>query len=155
MTAEERKKIAIRVAKFCAFRERSPKEVREKIRKLGASDQEEDLIFTELQEGGFFDESRFAQAYVNDKFRFNKWGKVKIRYHLLQFDIKPKLIEEAISGIPDELYENAVSELLKKKKDSLCAENDNLAKKKKVFNYLISKGFEYHDVQKQYELLDI
>ena len=30
----------------------------------------------------YIDESRFAKAYVNDKYKFNKWGRIKIRFEL-------------------------------------------------------------------------
>lgn len=41
-----------------------------------------DRIVSRLLQERFIDESRFARYFVNDKLRFNKWGRVKINYEM-------------------------------------------------------------------------
>ncbi|MEM9896735.1 MAG: RecX family transcriptional regulator [Bacteroidota bacterium] len=60
----------IRAGKFCAFRERSPHEVLEKLNSYGLKPEEADAVLNELIDLKYIDEQRFANAYCHDKFYF-------------------------------------------------------------------------------------
>ena len=100
---------------FCAYRERCPKEVRQKLAELGASGEIAAQILQVLQTDKFFDEERFAGAYARGKFRNNDWGKVKIRLELKSRDINWQIIEQALESIDESEYEAVLEKLTRKK----------------------------------------
>ncbi|WP_304966528.1 regulatory protein RecX, partial [uncultured Parabacteroides sp.] len=71
-----------RAAAYCSASERCIQDVEKKIKAAGLTGEESDRIVARLLEERFIDESRFARYFVNDKLRFNKWGRIKIRQHL-------------------------------------------------------------------------
>ena len=89
----------------------------------------------------FVDDQRYAANFVHDKFRFNKWGKVKIAYMLRQKRIAENLIEDALESIPDENYEDTIRELLRIKVKSIkgTAERE---RKGKLAVFAQGRGFE-------------
>ncbi len=131
-----------RLEGFCAYRERAPREVTDKIRELGLRGAEAEQLFDVLADDGFFSEERFARAFAGGKFRQNYWGRVRIRLELQQRGISPKMIAEALAeATPDEAYHAVFQKLMEKKRaelERLGAENA----REKLAAYLIRTGFE-------------
>lgn len=146
MTQNRVKQAKLKAAKYCAFAERSPRQVREKLVKYGLDDSSAEEILLELVGDGFVSESRFADAFVHDKFIFNKWGKMKIRHELHFHDIPENIIQQALLTIPEQEYMDTINKLIREKWDKLSEGEDYLSKKKKIFDYLVRKGFEFQDV---------
>ena len=68
--------------RFCGYRERSKKEV---LDKLISKNYEKELIqkvINRLEDLGAIDNLRFAKAFARGKNRSNRWGKIKIRQYL-------------------------------------------------------------------------
>jgi len=89
----------------------------------------------------FLDEQRYAQFYVNDKLRFNKWGKVKLRFMLRQKQIPDLIIREALATINDDLYQKTLRSLLKSKVKSVKGDS-SYERKGKLAVFAQSHGFE-------------
>src|SRR5690606_6510429 len=74
-----------KIERYCAYQERSQKEVRNKLYELGlknSADVEE--LISELIQSNFINEERFARAYTLGKFRMKLWGRIKISQGLKQ-----------------------------------------------------------------------
>ncbi|MEQ8907170.1 regulatory protein RecX [Ekhidna sp.] len=130
-----------RAGRFCAIRERSPNELFEKLQNWGLSGEEASRLVTELSKEGFVDEQRFANAFCNDKFEFNSWGKLKIKAHVYVHKLSSEAVQNALDRINSEKYEQRLFELAKVKWDRLEKE-DPLKRKQKAVSYLANKGFE-------------
>ncbi len=143
MGSESLKTLKPKAARFCAYRERSVSEVRTKLQSLGAREVDIELLIDELIKENFIDESRYARAFVSDKFRFNKWGKVKIRQMLRQKLIDESEIEKALTILSKEEYSNMIKLLVEQKLRGLSNESDPHQKNQKVIRFLLQKGFEY------------
>jgi regulatory protein len=101
---------------FCAYRERCPQEVQQKIRELRLSRELGDQIYQLLESEGFFDEQRFTEVFVRSKFNGNQWGRVRLRQELQQRQIRPDLIERALEEqINESVYEELIHTLIQKK----------------------------------------
>lgn len=135
--------------RFCAFRERSPLEVRRKLSFFEQPETVNEQIILYLEEEGYFSEQRFAEAFAGGKFRVNRWGRVRIRLHLKQHQIGALWIDRALSEISESAYRATLQELAERKWADLDATNAERALK--VGAYLIQKGFEPFLV---YELLE-
>lgn len=135
-------KFKAKAYKFCAYRERSPKELLEKLSDWGAKKDDAESILKELKTENFLDEQRFANAFCNDKFEFNSWGKNKIRAQISAHHLPKNVLEIALDRIDEEKYFNRIKELAHKKWELLPISNKAIIKKQKTLNYLSSKGFE-------------
>ena len=133
-------------ANFCAYQERSQNEVRQKLYdfKLDSDDVEEVLMM--LIQEDFVNEERFAKAYCRGKFNQNKWGKTKIKQGLKQKKVSDRCIRIGLSEINIEKYQEVLTLLLSKKRETIKDKNQ-WAVKKKLLNYAIQKGYEYEIIQ--------
>lgn len=142
MASDRVKQARLKVARYCAMAERSPRQVIDKLEKYGLSGHEAEKVFIALKSEKFVDEERFAGAFVNDKFTFNQWGRNRLKQELKLHDIPGEIIENAIYSIPDEEYTETVSALLEKKWAKIRDDEHFLSRKKKTIDYLLRKGFE-------------
>ena len=128
-------------AGYCSTAERCVSEVRKRLSGLDIDDEAVERIITHLVNETFIDEARYSRAFVNDKFRFNKWGRRKIAFELKQKGISSLLVGEALDAIDADRYDETLKSLLLKKKASVKAksERDLVAK---LASYAVSKGFE-------------
>lgn len=131
----------LKAGRFCAYQERSPKEVSDKLRSWGLPGDQIDRIVKELRKDGFVDPQRFANAFCNDKFEFNSWGKQKIKAKIFIHDLDGVVIEKALSRIDTTRYFHRMLELATKKWKSLSKE-DLTTRKQKTLQHLTGKGFE-------------
>ncbi len=128
-----------KMERFCAYRERCPKEVRSKLKEMGLSRADSEQIYQVLQEDNFFNEERFAMAYAGGKFRSNQWGRVRIRQELKMRNIAPEYIAQALESIPEEDYEALVRKLMERKMQQYAG--DDNARDKTIAS-LARAGFE-------------
>jgi regulatory protein len=128
-------------ASFCSGAERCIWDVRQKLVAAGASSEVEERIVARLLQEKFIDEARYCRCFVNDKFRFNRWGRLKIGYELRKKDIPEHVLSEAIDQIDEDVYESALYALLKEKKRTTKGrtEQDMF---NKLYRFAAGRGFE-------------
>ena len=113
-----------KAAAYCSLSEKCVFDVQEKLHSWGAESNDHEKIISYLLEEKFIDEKRFAIAYVKDKFRYNKWGKIKIRIMLRQKKIPNYLIEEALNEIDEDAYQEMLVKLKNDKEKNLKYKNE-------------------------------
>jgi len=128
-------------ASYSSLTERCIYDVRKKINSTGASSETTERIIAHLLKEKFIDETRYCRSFVNDKFRFNRWGRIKIIYELRGKKIPETIINEAVMAIDEEEYASVLFTLLKDKKRSFKGktEQDIFAK---LYRFALSRGFE-------------
>jgi len=126
---------------LCSRREYCIEDIRNKLLswKVGESDSEK--IISALKKENFLNENRYAEAFVKDKFRYNKWGKIKIRANLKMKKIPGEVISSALESIDQDLYIKTIEGLLNGHRRSIKAKNQ-YDLKGKLLRYGLSKGFE-------------
>ncbi len=145
--SEHLKRIIIKIERYCAYQDRCEYEVRKKLKPYTLSSEQTDFILDRLIESSFLDETRFAESYVHGKLKVKKWGRIKIKSKLIEKRVSSKLIEEALSGINDNLYQETIKELIVKKQEQLQSKNLSASEEKqKISQYLLSKGFEWSEI---------
>ncbi len=130
-----------KAAQYCARRETCESEIRVKLSQWGALPGQIDIIVDRLIENNFIDHQRYANAFVHDKWMFNKWGKTKIKYALLQKGIDEQTIDQALEQIPAQEYKQTLIRLLKNKLSN--TKEQGLKLRQKLFNFALNKGYEY------------
>jgi len=127
---------------FCHYQERCKSELNKKIQEFDLDEEEKESIISTLVEHGLVDENRYLEAYIRGKFRLKKWGKNKIKAHLVSKGFDQQRIAEGLSTwIDDEEYNTVVEQLFLRKWYQLKNKKD-YSSKQKVFRYLYSKGYE-------------
>lgn len=126
---------------YCAYRDRSQKEVEDKLTAMRMIPAAQEEIIIKLMQENFLNEERFARGFVRGKFRIKKWGRHKIKQELKSRDISSPIIKLAMAEINEGDYMSTLYELAEKKL-ALLSEPDNFKLKKKLSDYLLRKGYE-------------
>jgi len=129
------------MAKYCSQSERCLYDVRKKIKAEKLSGEAEKRIINRLVQEKFIDEKRFCRSFVNDKFKFNHWGRIKICFELKNRNINPDIYYEAIDAIDDDEYASVLSDMLKSKKRTVNGRSPQDVFQK-LHRFASSRGFE-------------
>lgn len=130
-----------RAAALCSRSEQAPSDIREKLLKWGLNPEEANRVLEQLVSQGFIDEQRYARAFVNDRFAFNGWGRVKIAHQLRLKGIPNEIISEAINLIDEEKYRERLIELLRVKWRAV-SDREPRAAWAAMMRFAASRGFE-------------
>ena len=130
-----------KIRAYCLYRERSHKEVTDKLYDYGLVELAVGEIITQLIQEKYLDEERFARSFVRGKFHQKKWGRQKIRHALYPHKLSDYILRKAFSEIDDEEYLQVLKVLYEKKEASL-KEKNAFVRRSKIANYLIRKGYE-------------
>ncbi|HNV27906.1 MAG TPA: regulatory protein RecX [Cyclobacteriaceae bacterium] len=130
-----------KIQRYCAYQERSHKEVKNKLYDYGLYATQVEEIISQLITDGFLNEERFAKAYAGGKFRMKKWGKLKIKNELEFLGLTKNCIQRGLKEIESTDYTKTLKVLIKKKSTEITDEN-RFKKRDKVARFVIGKGYE-------------
>ena len=136
-----------KAASYCSISEHCVLEVEDKLTAWGVSDDDKKKIIDRLKSEDFINEKRYCTYFVKDKFRFNKWGKIKISYSLKAKGLDKEVVQNAMSTIDDGEYEELLASLLKTKLVGLKYEFE-YEKQGKLFRFAQSRGFENNVIER-------
>lgn len=136
-----------KAASYCSISEHCIMDVEAKLKNWGMTEADSEKLIQRLISDDFINEKRYAAAFVKDKFRFNKWGKIKISYALQQKGIDKSVIKIALDIIDEGEYEEMLGEILKAKLKSIKWEFE-YEKMGKLFQFAQSRGFESQVIDK-------
>lgn len=106
-----------------------------------------DKVIDRLKQKGLIDDEEFAKAWVDARRRSRKKGKFALKQELFQKGIAKEIIEEAISDQSSDVREEQVAEAAINKKLKSWTLLPYLGKKKKAYDFLMRRGFEYKVVK--------
>ncbi len=140
----EKKQIAakqalVKAQNLCARAEKCKADIRKKLYDWQISSSDVEKIIELLVQDKFIDELRYSEYFVRDKFRFNKWGRIKIAYTLKQKQVPQNIIEQALLEINEDEYRECIKNEIIKKQKSL-KNTDKL--KEKLLRFTQSRGYE-------------
>ncbi len=130
-----------KAAVYCSSSERCISDLKDRFESWQVKDADRQKIIDYLITEKYIDEKRYATAYAKDKFRYNKWGKIKINLQLKAKQIDDEIIREALNNIDEDDYIEMVRKLTKDKLKHISYQNE-YEKKAKLVRFLTSKGFE-------------
>ena len=136
-----------RVASYCSTAEHCRAEINEKLQRWGIAYETIARILDQLEAEKFIDDERFCRAFVNDKFRFSKWGKMKIAQGLYMKKIPSDVVWRYLNEIDEEEYLSVLRDLLASKRTSIHA-SDDYELNGKLMRFAMSRGFELKDLKR-------
>lgn len=128
---------------LCATREYCISDITSRLESWGVTDKVAiEKIVAQLLKEKFIDEHRYATAFARDKLRYNKWGKIKIEWHLRMKGVNSDCIKESLENIDEteykEIAEKIIVSMAKTKKGA-----DKYTLRAKILKAMQGKGFEY------------
>lgn len=135
----------VKAEAYCSMAERCKSEVIRKLWQWGVPINSETAILAHLEKENYVNESRYAAAFVRDKYRFAQWGRIKIIQALRVKQIPENCIEEGLKQIEEEEYLSILTGLLEKKKRTVKARND-YELNGKLIRFAAGHGYELNDI---------
>lgn len=129
-----------RAAGYCSKAERCEWDV---YKRLTAWEQPEEAIkriIKRLKDERFLNDERFCRGFVNDKIRFNKWGRAKIIFELRKRNITESVYQPILDELSGDEFEKQLMHILATKKKSVKAGND-YELKTKLIRFALGRGF--------------
>ena len=144
MNADE---VLYKLAARCSVSEQCLSDIEAKLEKYDLPEEEKTRILRHLVEEKYVDDRRYAEAYVRDKYRFNKWGRIKIAQGLRMKGIDNETIDMAMEAIDEEEYIEILSSLIKAKRKSVTGRNDYEISGK-LIRFATGRGFEFGAIKR-------
>lgn len=129
------------IRKFCAYQERSQKQVRQRLQKMGLIEEAVDLLISECIQDNFLNEERFAKAFVRGKHSIKGWGRKRLERELKMNEVSEYCIRKAMEQLDDEAYSEKLEDLARKKWHQ-TKESNRFKRGKKVVDHLLRRGYE-------------
>lgn len=135
-----------KLMKYVLFKRRTTKEVREKCKLLGFTEEYINEVIEYLEENGYLDDERYVMKYILNIIKLKKKSIQEIRFDLMRRGIEERIIEKYITEDLRKFEIKSAMELAKKKykdcKDIL-----------KVKKYLGMKGYSRDVINKAIDSL--
>ena len=135
------KEALVKIQHYCAYQERSHKEVKNKLFEYGLFASEVDEILAQVITDGFLNEERFAKAFAGGKFRIKKWGRLKIKQELEMLGLTSRCVASGLKEIDATDYKRTLKELIRKKASQVTEKNE-FKRKSLIARFVIGKGYE-------------
>lgn len=133
-----------RAASLCSQAEKCCSDILDKARGWELSQADTARLIDYLKAEGYLNEERYAKAFASDKFRFQHWGRIKIRFALREKGVPSSFIEDAVAeAIDDEEYADACLALVRTRMREMSmplSQRDRA----RVFRFAAQRGFEPH-----------
>lgn len=130
-----------KMAILCSKKECCEFDIVAKLNTLSLEQTSIDEVIEYLKKENYINTQRYANSFVNDKFKFSKWGRVKIAYALKQKHIPSSAIYSAIDTIDEIEYQQALSQCVEDKRKGLKGKTPQQAQAS-LYNFAVSRGYE-------------
>jgi len=130
-----------KMAQLCSRSEQCSADIRKKIIAYDLGEEVIEEIIEKLKIEKFLDDERYAKAYISDKFKFNKWGKVKIRHYLRMKGLPEEIILEGLNKIDAEKYKAVLIKTMKDKAKTV-KKKTKFEKMGQIIRFAQTRGFE-------------
>lgn len=145
LNSEEENKVINHALKFLSYRERSEKEVYDRLKMRGYDEEKIQNAINYCLDKDYINDERFAELFIRDKTNLKKLGSRRIKQELMIKGISREIIDRVL--IPDYEEElNMALEVAKKKFPSYKNDNPE-AQYRKLGSYLQRRGYDFDIVR--------
>ncbi len=133
------------VLRLVAFRDRTEKEIRDRLKEKKYGEDEIDDEISFLKDYGYINDLRFAEHFTHDAINLKKWGKIRIRMELVKKgidrDVADSVIEDAFMEIDGDLV------LLQMRSRFKNSDFSNMKERTRIFNFFMRRGFSAEEIK--------
>ncbi|HLC17457.1 MAG TPA: regulatory protein RecX, partial [Thermodesulfobacteriota bacterium] len=129
--------------RFLSYRDRSVKEVEERLRHRGFAPGETASSIEFLLEAGYLDDERFARNLAATRTRVKNWGPARIASELYTRGVSREITEEVLSAIDEPSQTDTAERELKSwsRKNGVSLSGTSRKNLEKAFRHLRARGF--------------
>ena len=127
---------------LCAQAEHCQWEMLEKMRRWEVPEEAQARVMQRLVKEKYVDDERYAEAFVKDKIRYNKWGRRKVDQGLWQKHIDADIRKRVLDEVDDDEYLSVLRPLLKQKRKTTKA-NSDYELNQKLMRFAMGRGFTF------------
>lgn len=128
---------------YITFKDRTVKELYDKLREKGYSSQDIDESIGKLQEYGYVNDDNYAFSYI--KGNINKKGSRRISMELIRKGIDKEIIYDKLSMFDDN-ETKVIQEALERRYRN--ANFDDQSERRRIFSYFVRRGFKYENISR-------
>lgn len=139
LTAE---KALRRLEMQCVKSEQCEREALDRMHRWGLSADVAVQVLGSLKARGFIDNARYAEAFVRDKYRFQRWGRRKLAYALSMKGISRSDADGAMERIDEGEYRRILGALLGARAKAMGGVARTYEGRTKLFRMAVSRGYE-------------
>ncbi len=132
---------------YCSMAEHCLSEVVDKLESWGVEADARERILKQLVKERYIDEVRYCRFFIRDKYRFNKWGRIKIAQALRQKGISRQVSDSMWECIDEDEYREILQQLLDAKRKSVKARNA-YELNGKLIRFAMSRGYEMDEIRR-------
>ena len=141
------KQVLSKLMALCARSEHSSGDMLQKMRLWGLDEATQARIMERLVDGKFIDDERFTRAFVNDKIKYNQWGRRKIEQALWAKGVEQSIQRKILDSIDENEYLAVLKPLLKSKERSVTGRNE-FERQMKLIRFAVSRGFSMDEINR-------
>jgi regulatory protein len=130
-----------KMARLCSRSEQCSADIRKKIIVFELVSEVVDEIIEKLKAEKYLNDERYIKAYVADKFRINKWGRIKMRHYLKLKGLPETMIQKELDEIDEEKYKAVLIKTMKTKAKTVKKKN-RFEKMGQIIRFTQTRGFE-------------
>ena len=117
----------------------------QKMRQWGIDETAQGRIMQNLTENGFVDDERYCRLYIDDKLKYNQWGRKKIEQGLIMKGVDRKIYQPMLSAVDSDVFADILRPLLDSKRRTTKAASP-YEMKMKLIRFALSRGFEMREI---------
>ena len=133
---------------YLAYRIRTVAEIRKKLHSKKISGETIEKVIAHLKELGLLNDSEFARQLIAEKIKNKPQGRRMLEKKLYEKGISRDTSAEILNSMLDDSTESALAEKLYSKLKPKLNELEPVDARKKIYETLARKGFEYETINK-------
>ena len=141
LAADQKRKSLQKALHLISIRPRSAAELKERFKREGYFDETIDESLDYLLKNGYLNDALFAEKFARSKLQKKDIGESSLRFELHKKGISKSIIESIIKKIYGETPELDIALKAGKKKLRTIRTTDDIAKKRKLYQFLAQRGF--------------
>lgn len=138
MTEEQ---VLNKLTTLCARGEHCQQEMLDKMRKWEIEEDVQARVMEYLLKEKFIDEERYTRLFVEEKIKFNKWGRKKLEQALYMKRIPKSIYAPILDEVDEDNYEEILRPLLEAKRKSVTGKSEYEIRGK-LIRFALSRGFD-------------
>lgn len=121
--------------------EHCQQEMLDKMRKWEIEEDVQARVMEYLLKEKFIDEERYTRLFVEEKIKFNKWGRKKLEQALYMKRIPRSIYAPILDEVDEDNYEEVLRPLLEAKRKSVTGKSEYEIRGK-LIRFALSRGFD-------------
>lgn len=139
-----KEQVLSKLTALCAKGEHCIHDVRQKMVRWEIDELTQARVIAFLLDERYIDEERYCRAFINDKIRYNRWGKKKVAQALYMKGISSSVYQSMLDEMAEKGYEEILLPLLQSKLRTLQGKGlSDYELRGRLLRFALQRGFTY------------